>query len=352
MKGYKDMLEEKDLTALMKAKKLCDDGGHTLLYLSKHGSHLYGTNVSTSDADYKGVFLPNISNIIMGYNFSTLTFNSKTDANKKNSSDDIDLQLFSIQFWLNKLVKDGETEGIELLYSCTNHYAVLYLDPCMVEVFNGRSKLFNPCDMKGFINFAISQSRKYFIKAERLLIIKNILNFLTSRKPVYKELDRVELVSDVIDEILEKYMHTQYCFEVKSNELRSIQICGKIHQETTSLDEFINRIKREYDKYGHRTRMAVNLDNKDWKSLSHAMKAIIEVKTLLKTGMLVYPLPEKNLLLSIKLGNIPYNEVENLINFGIEEVKYYISIFDNLNWKYQPAFVKQLLVNMYKVNLV
>jgi predicted nucleotidyltransferase len=44
-------------TVLNKALDLIGKDGY-LLYLTKFGSHLYGTNGPNSDADYKGFYLP------------------------------------------------------------------------------------------------------------------------------------------------------------------------------------------------------------------------------------------------------------------------------------------------------
>jgi hypothetical protein len=346
-------MNENDKFALAKAYQLCEEGGHVLLYLSRHGSHLYGTSTANSDYDYKGIFLPNINDLIMGSSpvkgLKTLDYQSKDDPAKKNEAGDIDFQLFSIQFWLNKLVKKGETEGIELLYSHTNKEAVIFCDLIMTHLFTHKKDLFDPRKTESFLGFAIGQARTYFTKAERFSVIESIYNY--SKDRFDKLQDRIEevvpLLSDIMDDIVEKFYHPSYCFAVDSNNLLSIQICGKVHQSTISLDEFIHRVYRDLSKYGHRTRKAAEMDAKDWKSLSHALKAIIEVRTLLETGQISFPLPERSLLASIKRGEVEFSQVESMILSGIDLVTTLKESFSDDSWGYNKKFVLKFLTSLY-----
>ena len=36
-----------------------------LIYLSQYGSHLYGLNTENSDLDFRGVYIPNLDDIIL-----------------------------------------------------------------------------------------------------------------------------------------------------------------------------------------------------------------------------------------------------------------------------------------------
>lgn len=338
-----------DQLILEKAKKLCHEENGRLLYLSRFGSHLYGTNTLSSDIDYKGVFLPDISVLLMGKKCKAIGFQSKDDPSLKNTSNDVDLQIFPIQFWLNKLVRKGETEGIELLYSHTNRDAIIYCDQIMETVFLNKGVLFDPRNTQGFLGFAISQARTYFTKAERFSVIRDVYNFLRELKENNNYSFFEMKLLDIIDDILSKYAHQTYCFSTDSNGIRSIQLCGKVHQETIELREFFDRVEREFNKYGHRTKTAAELDNKDWKSLSHALKAVIEVKMLLTDLKICFPLHEKyrNLLRDIKVGIVPFEDVEKLILEGIDEVDYLKDQFSLEYLKYDEEKVKSIISNMY-----
>ena len=71
------------------------------ILLTITGSHAYGTNVETSDMDYKGVCIPPDE-----YYFGLKTFNDYNTTggkNFKNTKDDIDISIMHI----NKFVSDA-----------------------------------------------------------------------------------------------------------------------------------------------------------------------------------------------------------------------------------------------------
>ena len=66
-----------------------------LLVVMKFGSHLYGTNTSKSDLDYKGVFIPSKKEVFLNEIEHTINYSSGNNESK-NSSDDLDIELYSI----------------------------------------------------------------------------------------------------------------------------------------------------------------------------------------------------------------------------------------------------------------
>ena len=67
--------------------------------LIQFGSHMYGTNVATSDLDYKSIFIPRAEDILLQrvrHNISTTT---KAAKDSKNSADDVDTESFALHEW-------------------------------------------------------------------------------------------------------------------------------------------------------------------------------------------------------------------------------------------------------------
>ena len=60
-----------------------------ILFKCLAGSYLYGTNSQNSDKDYKGVFLPNINDLILAKAPKHYTFSTGSDI-ERNTSDDVD----------------------------------------------------------------------------------------------------------------------------------------------------------------------------------------------------------------------------------------------------------------------
>jgi predicted nucleotidyltransferase len=81
-------------------------GGELMKTLVKmqFGSHVYGTNVSTSDHDYKAVHLPEGRDILLQRPKNTINIKTKVDGTKKNTAEDVDFESFSVQQYLKLLL--------------------------------------------------------------------------------------------------------------------------------------------------------------------------------------------------------------------------------------------------------
>ena len=79
------------------------------------GSHLFGTNTPTSDTDYKGVYMPSKEDILLGRAKSSLNL-STNQTNEKNSSEDEDVEFYSLQKFM-KMLDEGQTVALELLWT-------------------------------------------------------------------------------------------------------------------------------------------------------------------------------------------------------------------------------------------
>ena len=72
----------------------------------------------------------------------------------------------------------------------------------------------------------------------------------------------------------------------------SLILCGKVHSGHISVYEFLERVEKEYKKYGHRAELAEQNKGIDWKAISHGMRAISQMQMLLQNGQIDYPLKE------------------------------------------------------------
>jgi predicted nucleotidyltransferase len=161
-KGYKNMLKD--------IQKMCEEKEVTLLYLVKFGSHLYGTDTSESDVDYKGIFLPSKEQCFLQNVPKSITYSTgKNDS--KNTEDDVDIQLWSLQYFLQLLSK-GEINALDLCFSFTYPEVIEHKDNRMNLIFDNHKKFFNVKDCNAYISYSINQSKKYGIKGSRLGKIK------------------------------------------------------------------------------------------------------------------------------------------------------------------------------------
>jgi len=301
-------------------KKMCKDNNVELLYLCKFGSHLYGTNNSESDTDYKGIFLPSKDQCYLGEQSKNITYTSG-DNNSKNSKDDIDVSLWSLQYFL-KLVSKGETNAIDLLYSNTFPEMIIYKDEKMKKIFHYHQKLFNIRDCNSYIGYALGQAKKYGIKGSRLGILKNINQYIHDN---IKEEDKNKKLSVIIPDIISKYGDGSLCFSKIINNIESIIICGKVHMGTIYINEFCDRVNRDYDKYGERAKMAEENKGIDWKAISHAMRSLFQMDSLIEYGEIVYPLMQCDFLKEIKNGDHDFKIIEQIIVETINDIELKLS---------------------------
>jgi len=307
--------------------KRCAKEDVKLIYLVKFGSHLYGTNTPESDTDYKGIFLPSKEQLLLQDVTKHITW-STGDKDGKNSNEDIDVQLWSLQYFL-QLVSKGETNALDLLFSCTYPEIIEYSDFPMEQIQFSYDKLFNIRHCKAFVGYAIGQAKKYGIKGSRLGVLKKVNTMLPDlciglESHYQMDIKQIKL-SDVLDSIVEACYDSSYCFTkmigAKGHEpVLSLVLSGKIHQGSIKLVEFIERIATEYKRYGKRAEEAEKNNGIDWKALSHAVRALSQMKQLINTGRIQYPLDNAEYILNIKLGNSSFKEVEKLIYDGISEI--------------------------------
>ena len=86
-----------------------------LIVKMKFGSHLYGTNTDKSDVDYKGVFLPSKTEILLNKVPKCKSFSTGNDSNK-NMPFDIDEEIYSLHYFI-KLACDGQTVAMDMIHA-------------------------------------------------------------------------------------------------------------------------------------------------------------------------------------------------------------------------------------------
>lgn len=76
------------------------------------GSHLYLLNTPNSDKDYKGIYLPEKRELLLG-NYAKQISQSTGDDKSKNTKDDVDVEIFSLPYFIELACK-GETVALDI----------------------------------------------------------------------------------------------------------------------------------------------------------------------------------------------------------------------------------------------
>lgn len=327
---------------LEKVAAMCQTGQARLLYLCKFGSHLYGTDSPNSDLDLRGIFLPGKTALYLEKAPKSLRFSTGDDHNR-NAETDMDIDLWSLQYWLLKLLPEGDTNALDMLFSPTNISGMLYMDPLMPQVFKQYKQFINLDGTRGYAGYALGQAKKYGIRGSRLGVIKCIKNWLDAHN---EQVENSRTLNDFVDSLVYACGDDAYCQIKEINTEKALIVCGKYHICSIKPQEFARRINDNYEQYGERSRLAEQNQGIDWKALSHAMRALFQVEELVKTGKIVYPLKSATQIKEIKAGKYPWLDVEKMIVDKLAEITNLCQNcgeFKNFN----HSLAEELILNFY-----
>jgi len=298
-----------------------------VIVLLRFGSSLYGTNTPESDQDFKGIFLPSKEQIFLNKIPKSISENTKVGTSK-NTKNDVDTEMYSLHYFL-KLACEGQTCALDMIHAPDN--MILKTSNIWKKIVN-KKELFYTKNMQAFLGYALRQASKYGIKGSRLAAAKKVLDYLNEE--ISKYTYELELSTSKINlREFDKYLTIKkiwgklprgehiYDNEIDPNGNRVYQVCGKKVQETANAFYFKKMMEKFYDSYGERAKQAEHNENIDWKSVSHAMRAAIQLKELYTKGTITFPLKEAMLIKYVKEGLYSYKWVAGLLEKYIEEVK-------------------------------
>lgn len=282
------------LNIIRKAEEITQQ--RKILVLMPFGSHLYGTATKNSDSDYKGIFLSTEKEILTGKIPKHLKFDTKQDNSQKNTNEDIEIELYSLHYFLETAYK-GETISIDMLH-CPDPFVLITSDEWKYLREN-RSKFYTK-NLKAFVGYCRKQAAKYGVKGSRLSDAKKVIDFCDkflfdmcrTIKEMWESLPKGEHIHKLPAD--EKTPHRMY------------QICGKKFLETIPLFDMNIILQKFYDNYGHRAKLAEQNQGIDWKAISHAMRAANQLLQIYTIGDIIYPLKCAQYLKDVKQGKVDY----------------------------------------------
>lgn len=281
-----------------------------LIFKTKFGSHLYGTATEMSDTDYKGIYLPNLNELILQKTSKSINNITKKDCSQKNTSDDIDYEIYSLHYFL-ELAYKGETCALDMIHT-PDHFEEIRSQK-WAFIRTNRSRFYTK-NLKAYIGYCKMQASKYGIKGSRLSDAESILKFLKDKPQqarlshVWNELPQGENIKKIEIE------------DCDGEDKRAIEVCSRKLMATTPIQYAIESIQKFYENYGQRAQQAKDNKGIDWKAISHAFRAGLQLKEIYETGDLIYPLKDAEFLVGIKKGKYHYQDdgisqkLENLVD--------------------------------------
>ncbi len=279
-----------------------------LVVRMKFGAHMYGTATSKSDVDYRGVFLPSREEVLLGRIPKLHAYSSGTSA-AKNTPQDIDVEIYSLNYFI-ALACEGQIVALDMLHAPDS--AIEVSSDIWKEIVDQRHRFYTK-NLRSLINYARRQTAKYGIKGSRLSAAAEVLNVLKAEPPSKK----LRLVWDRLPRM-------EYCKETEPGPdgIRRYEVCGKIFQETAEIGYIVAVLERFYDEYGARAKEAAENRNIDWKAVSHALRAAFQVREILTSRTITFPLKEVPLLIRVKEGKLDYlTEAAPILEALIAEVE-------------------------------
>lgn len=301
-------------------KQFEKETGAKVVYLSKTGSRLYGTDTLESDTDYKGVFVPSKESVLMKTDLSSYSNNSN-NTKIKNTSKDVDFVLHNIYDFFNHLSK-SETGSVDLLFSMFRKDTIYLEDKVFTEFMRKNYTLFLNKNMKSFIGYSLGQVKKFGIKGQRYDNLVDFIKEVEHLSTNYKLTTQIGELFGVLENLSNKFKYIKMVMAdgPKTSKVKKqipyISVLGKLFHGSITLEYFIERIKEQQAQFGNRTKaVAETVSKTDFKALSHSLRIALETKELLETNFIKFPLKDAEELKQIKKGSI--SSVEEVI-FKIE----------------------------------
>jgi hypothetical protein len=296
------------------------------LLSTQFGSHIYGTNTPSSDLDFKEIFIPDAKDILLQRAPRTIVTGTKTDKNARNTSEDVDIEQFSLHQYL-KLLMEGQTVALDMLFTPDTFHK----GHTEVWRYIQESKdRFLHRGTTAFVGYARQQASKYGIKGTRVAAMRLTLECLNAQDD-WKKLNHADvhyalyhlIYSDPANKqgVKNEYIDFVDCKGPHGQPEPHLQVCGRKVPLHATVKYARGVFQKIFDEYGARALLAERNEGVDWKALMHAVRVANQAKELLTTGLIVFPRPEAAMLLQIRKGEMPYKQVAELVENGLEELE-------------------------------
>jgi hypothetical protein len=279
-----------------------------VLMVAPFGSHLYGTADEASDLDIKCLFVESFRRIVLGESRETVRFETG-ESDGRNAPGDVDVECIELRKFVSDAL-DGQTYALELLHVPEDQ--ILLDTETWRELRESRERLISR-RVEPFVGYCRTQARRYGRKGRRLAAVEAVLEVL-------EEHDRSERIEETIDELptdSEFVELIEQPIRGQDEPVVLVEVAGKKFEMHARVKKAVDSLRKVRNAYGDRAERARN--GIDWKAISHAYRVNFELRDLLQTGRLEFPLEQSEFVRRVKRGDIPYEQVESEIPELIEE---------------------------------
>ncbi len=291
-----------------------------ILIEMRFGSHLYGTATPSSDLDLKAVYLPDGRDILLQRVRETVVFSSANSQGQKNTPDDIDREIFSLERYLS-LLAEGQSMALDMLFAPDD--AMLRPVPPLWRTIQVNSSRLVSRQSAAFVRYCRQQAHKYGLKGSRVASARQAVALLTTAEEKYGSLTKFGAIEDTLRELAQQSEHIGFVdLPMPDGRVtRHLELCGKKLPFENSIRNAREIAEKILADYGQRAILAERNDGADWKALSHAVRVAREAIELFREGRITLPLPYATEILAIRRGERPYAAVAEEIEALLAEVE-------------------------------
>ena len=299
------------MDVLSKAREIIPKGAQ-LLYLSEFGSHLYGTALESSEREYKGLYLPPIQDLVLMK--AKEFFKYSTDTYLKNTTEDFNIELYSLQYWIRNLLKKKDCIGLDLFFSHTKKDGVLFKHHDMDLIFTSPELFIDTQNIKDFsyLKYAKFICRKYELGEKQLDLVDSVVYYLEGLMPdVWMDSLHV-----IVDALLKTFDNKDQKFNDNIvYEKNCIKIDGVHYPDFLKIKDFMKSLKTHPKK-------ETKIPEINWEYFYQILKNLFQLEELLNRGIIQYPLKDVHtFLMKVRTGEIPLKDLSPMIQSSISSLE-------------------------------
>ena len=298
-----------------------------VMFLVTYGSKLYGTNTDKSDTDLKAIYLPQISDLLLGKKL--VATKKRWDADGQPLPDSVDgkalpmvdggteCEYIPFQTFVRDFVA-GQTYAVEVAHAIVKNgpESPGPLSTREWTLVNDLVEAFGNSEVYSMVGFAMKQTMDYVHRGERLTeatkVRDTLLKVQTDQHDANLRLDTMINGEACLDYVA-RLAGLPTSTTVNNNRtLRTLELNGRSYTESTALSHVLQQLDKMIDSYGERSNRAAQVDV-DFKSLSHAVRVYQQAIEVLDTGSVTFPRPNAAFLLRVKSGQMDLEEVKTLL---------------------------------------
>jgi len=296
-----------------------------------YGSRLYGTNIPSSDYDWRYIHLPSLEDCVLDRITNAINIKGE-DSLQDNSS-------FSLHYFM-EMAATGQGIAIELL--CAPESCV-EINSDIFRYLRENRKLFFTKQMGSLLKYSRNMVSKYSVRLDRMRETEKALEIINQHGDYQKLWEIWDLLP--IGEFLEKTINERN----SSTDKRVYSVCGRQIQATVPLNIASDILTKLKDGYGARVRAADSQDF-DFKAVMHSFRAIYQVRQILETGDLQFPLEQTPWLIEVRLGKYHFvnDGLQDKLDSLLIETEQLVEK-SNLPDKVNKDFVDNFILNAYGI---